>query len=63
MVPVGWQPGGDAGDGAGDVSALGALLGELGANASDVSPQSVLRVSATSLPRELSVVVLTAQAG
>ena len=66
VVPVGWQPGGDGGDGAGDagdVSALGALLGELGANASDVSPQSVLRVTATSLPRELSVVVLTAQAG
>ena len=56
VIPVGWQAG-EAGD-ADDVSALGALLGELGAN--DVSPRPTLRVTATNLPRELSVVVLSA---
>lgn len=63
VVPVGWQPGVDGAGDASDAGALSALLGELGAN--DVSPRQTLRVSATSLPREMSVVVLTAagQAG
>ncbi|MDE2687657.1 MAG: MBL fold metallo-hydrolase [Chloroflexota bacterium] len=60
VVPVGWQAGAD-GAGDDDAGALGALLGELGA--SDVSPRATLRVTATSLPREMSVVVLSAQAG
>ncbi len=60
VVPVGWQAGAD-GAGDDDAGALGALLGELGA--SDVSPRPTLRVTATSLPREMSVVVLSAQAG
>ena len=52
VVPVGWDAG-DASDGA---AALGALLSELGV--AEASSQAALRVSPTSLPREMRVVAL-----
>ena len=53
VVPVGWQAAADDRD---DISALQPLLGELGIT--DAPKQSTLRVTPTSLPRELSVVPL-----
>ena len=53
VVPVGWQAAEDDRD---DISALQPLLGELGIT--DAPVQSNLRVTPTSLPRELSVVPL-----
>ena len=53
VVPVGWQTAKDDRD---DISALQPLLAELGIT--DAPKQSNLRVTPTSLPRELSVVPL-----
>ena len=52
VVPVGWQ----VGDASGETSALEPLLGELGVTEAD--SQANLRVTPTSLPREMRVVAL-----
>lgn len=52
VAPVGWQTGGADGD----TSALESLLGELGVT--EAASQATLRVTPTSLPREMSVVAL-----
>lgn len=52
VVPVGWQ----AGDESGETPALEPLLGELGVT--EAAAQPVLRVTPTSLPREMRVVAL-----
>lgn len=56
VVPVGWQAAGDAGED--DMGALGPLLAELGV--AEAEAQGALRVTATNLPREMSVVALRA---
>ena len=52
VAPVGW----DVGDGADETEALGALLSELGVT--EAASQATLRVTPTSLPREMRVVAL-----
>ena len=58
VVPVGWEPGDGDGGSPDGTAALGALLGELGV--SEAVSQASLRVTATNLPREMSVVALRA---
>lgn len=52
VAPVGWQ----VGDASGEQEALGALLSELGVT--EAASQATLRVTPTSLPREMRVVAL-----